>query len=116
MAVDAVKAGAASFLEKPFRPQELFDEIQKALRADDESWRHCDEEESIERETLACSRRANAKCSNLSRKEKPTRRSPRSWNLSVRGVEARRAKAMHKLRLNSKRELLALFRPAEEER
>jgi len=34
MAVDAVKAGAVDFIQKPFRDQELLDKIQEALEAD----------------------------------------------------------------------------------
>ena len=44
MAVEAMERGAFGFLEKPFRPQELCDKIQIAVRLDMEAWR-CREEQ-----------------------------------------------------------------------
>ena len=38
IAVEAMKAGAVEFLEKPFRTQELCDHIQKAIKLDVASW------------------------------------------------------------------------------
>ena len=39
MAVEAMERGAFGFLEKPFRPLELCEKIQSAVRLDTEAWR-----------------------------------------------------------------------------
>jgi len=39
MAVEAMKAGAFEFLEKPFRTQELCDSIERAIKLDAENWK-----------------------------------------------------------------------------
>jgi RNA polymerase sigma factor (sigma-70 family) len=109
MAVDAVKAGAASFLEKPFRPQELFEEIQKALRADIEAWRRRQEEQSLDR-LLAHLKRGERQVLDLIVEGKTNEEIAKSLQLSIRGVEARRAKAMKTLHVDSKVELMQLLR------
>ena len=109
MAVDTMKTGAANFLEKPFRPQELFDEIQKALRADEETWKHRDQEQSIERK-LALLKSGEREVLKLIVNGKTNEEIAEELQLSVRGVEARRAKAMRTLRVDSKTELLQLLR------
>ena len=40
MAVEAMSAGALNLLEKPFRTQELCDNIQQAIRIAEERWQH----------------------------------------------------------------------------
>jgi two-component system, LuxR family, response regulator FixJ len=109
MAVDAVKAGAVNFLEKPFRPQELFEEIQKTLRSDIERWQHRDEEQSLERK-LAVLKAGEREVLDLIMQGKTNEEIARELQLSVRGVEARRAKAMRTLRVDSKSELVRLLR------
>jgi two-component system response regulator FixJ len=108
MAVDAVKQGAAYFLEKPFRPQELFDEIQKALRADIEAWRRRNEEQDIEQK-LAQLKPGEREVLNRIKEGKTNEEIAEELKLSVRGVEARRAKAMKTLRVDSKTELLRML-------
>ena len=49
MAVEAMERGAFGFLEKPFRPQELCEKIQSAVRLDVEAWRRREEQESADR-------------------------------------------------------------------
>jgi RNA polymerase sigma factor (sigma-70 family) len=109
MAVDAVKAGAVSFLEKPFRPQELFEEIQKAIRADIEAWQRRDEEQSLERK-LALLKAGEREVLDHIMEGRTNEEIAQQLNLSVRGVEARRAKAMKILRVDSKSELMRLLR------
>lgn len=109
MAVDAVKAGAAGFLEKPFRPQELFDQIQKSLRADAEAWRSREEGQNVERK-LRHLKAGEREVLALIAKGKTNEQIAEELHLSVRGVEARRAKAMKTLRVDSKAELLRVLR------
>ena len=49
MAVEAMERGAFGFLEKPFRPQELCEKIQNAVRLDVEAWRWREEQGSRRR-------------------------------------------------------------------
>lgn len=114
MCADALKAGAVEFLEKPFRPQMLYDAVQAAVRADEEAWRNCVEAQNVagrldrltpgEREVLelVVAGRTNKEIAD-------------ELGLSVRGVENRRAKMMRKLGTMSKRELLDLARRATHE-
>jgi FixJ family two-component response regulator len=107
MAVQAMKAGAFEFLEKPFRAQELCDKIQKAIRLDKERWKKRRHVESVrsrlasltpgESEVLACL--ASGKTNKAIAQE---------LHLSVRGVEARRSKMMRKLGVTSRGELFQL--------
>ena len=46
MAVDAMKAGALDFIQKPFRDQDLLDRINQAL-AEDKDWRKTGEEREV---------------------------------------------------------------------
>jgi two-component system, LuxR family, response regulator FixJ len=109
MAVDAMKAGAVNFFEKPFRPHDLFEQIQKTLRADIEIWQRIAEEQSIERKLETLDRRQrevlDLVAAGMSNEE-----IAQKLHLSVRGIEARRAKAMKILRVDSKSELLELLR------
>ncbi len=109
MAVDAIKNGAANFFEKPFRPQELFDEIQKLLRADIEFWQYRDEEICIERK-LAFLKLGEREVLDRIAEGKTNEEIAKELQLSIRGVEARRAKAMKTLRVDSKAELMTLLR------
>ena len=109
MAVEAMKAGAADFLEKPFRPQELFDGIQKLLRMDIESWQHREEKQSIEQK-LVFLKAGEREVLNLIMEGNTNEKIAKKLKLSIRGVEARRAKAMKTLRVDSKTELMQLLR------
>jgi FixJ family two-component response regulator len=109
MAVEAVKKGALNFLEKPFRPQELFEEIQKALRSDTERWQRHDEEQSLEKK-LGLLKSGEREVLDRIMEGKTNEEIARELDLSVRGVEARRAKAMRTLRVDSKSELMRMLR------
>jgi FixJ family two-component response regulator len=109
MALDAIRGGAVNFFEKPFRMQELFDQIQKSLHDDREWWRRHDEEQGVERRfsSLKAGERAVL---DLVAEGKTNEEIASELQLSVRGVEARRAKAMKTLRVDSKTELMRLLR------
>ena len=109
MAVAAMKTGAVDFLEKPFRSQELFDEIQQSLRSSIEKWQQRDEEQRIECE-LALLKSGEREVIDLINEGKTNEQIARELQISVRGVEARRAKAKRTLRVDSKSDLLKLLR------
>jgi two-component system, LuxR family, response regulator FixJ len=109
MAVDAMKAGAVNFFEKPFRPQDLFKEIQKSLRNDIEVWKRIEEVQSLERK-LAILKTGEREVLHLIQEGKTNREIAQELQLSVRGVETRRAKAMKTLRIDSKAELMKFMR------
>lgn len=109
MALDAIQGGAANFFEKPFRMQELFDQIQKSLREDSEWWRRHDEEQGVERRFSLLKAGERAVLERVA-EGKTNEEIAGELELSVRGVEARRAKAMKALRVDSKAELMRLLR------
>ncbi len=109
MAVEAVKAGAVNFLEKPFRPQELFEEIQKSLRLDIERWKRHVEVQNVERKLAVVTPRER-EVLDLIAQGKNNDEIAQELQISVRGVEAQRAKAMRTLRIDSKSELMQLLR------
>jgi FixJ family two-component response regulator len=108
MAVDALKAGAVNFFEKPYPPQELFEEIQSAIRADIEAWEHREEEQKIE-DKLALLKIGEREVMELIMKGNSNKEIAKILQLSVRGVEARRAKAKKTLHIHSKSELRQLL-------
>jgi len=111
MAVDSVKSGALNFLEKPFRPQELFDEVQRAIRIDQNAWRRREEEKSVAAK-LAMLKPGERAVLDLIINGKGNTEIAQQLQMSIRGVEARRAKAMKKLGVSTKQELVQLLRPS----
>ncbi len=107
MAVGAMQAGAVNFLEKPFREQELWDSIRRALELDERNRRRkarrCQAEERIarlaprEREVL-----------DLILEGKLNKEIAAKLGLSIRTVEDRRARLMKKTQVNSVAELVQL--------
>jgi RNA polymerase sigma factor (sigma-70 family) len=100
MAVDAVKAGALEFVQKPFRDQELLDKIQKALEADAQA--------RAERRDLAVIRN---RLDSLTPRERevmdlvvagePNKNIARALAISQRTVEIHRARVMEKMQVRS---------------
>lgn len=107
MVVDAMKFGAVDFLEKPFRDQQLWDCVQKALQVDRRN-----REKQAHQEIIA------ARLAKLKSGEKDvlrwllTGKSNRDiateLNLSVRTIEVRRAKLMRKLETDTLADLIRL--------
>lgn len=105
MAVRALKAGATDFIEKPFNDQALLDRIQHALQ------RHL--ETAQQRAELDDARRGFAQ---LTRREQEvlqrvvngetSKRIAVELGLSIKTIEAHRAKIMHKLHVKSLAELV----------
>jgi FixJ family two-component response regulator len=111
MAVEAMRNGAADFLQKPFKEQQLLDSVQKALIAQHQGRQARDKSVTLaarlacltprEQELLAALMRG------LRSKEVAT-----ELGLSIRTVEEHRANLMHKMHAATIAELVAMCFPA----
>lgn len=111
MAVDAVKAGALDFVQKPFRDQELLDKIQDALEVDARA--------RAEREDLA---EITSRIDSLTPREaevmdlvvagKPNKNIARALGISQRTVEIHRSRVMEKMQVRSVSKLVQLVMKA----
>ena len=106
-AVEAMKLGAIEFLEKPFSIQELCDNIQKAIRLDEEKWRRREQKHKVDRR-LENITPAEHEVMDLVVAGKTNKIIATELDLSIRAVEDRRARMMRKLRVKSRPELLEL--------
>jgi FixJ family two-component response regulator len=100
MAVGAMRAGAVDFLEKPFREQELWDSIRKAIDVDAYNRRRKARRESVEAR-MAMLTPGERGVLDLILEGKSNREIAAALALSVRTVEDRRAKVMRKMEANS---------------
>jgi len=107
MAVEAMKAGAVEFLEKPFRTQELCDSIQRAVRLDQQRWQRRKQRERADRRLgdLTSAERHVMEMVVLGKTNKDI---AEELGLSVRAIEDRRARMMKKLGVKTRAELLEL--------
>ncbi len=104
LAVDAMKAGAKDFLEKPFRMQELCEAIQRVIRLEKDRWGKAERRERSHRkiESLTAAERTVL---DLVAAGKTNKVIAQELGLSVRAVEDRRRRMMKKLHLTSREEL-----------
>jgi len=114
MAVNAMKAGAADFIQKPFRDQDLIDRIHKALQADKERSSSRREEISIRKrlETLTpreteVMEKVVQGCAN--------KVIALDLGVSQRTVELHRARVMHKMGVRALADLVRLVGRVKEE-
>ncbi len=107
MAVEAMKAGAIEFLEKPFRPQELCDHIHRAIKLATDKWQSREHCEQL-RQQLASLTSAEKEVLKLVVVGKTNRMIAEELGLSVRTIEDRRARMMRKLGMKSRAELIEL--------
>ncbi len=108
MAVDAMQNGAFGFVEKPFRPQQLLDRINDALRADGERRAQSQETQHV-RDRLARLTDREHEVLSLIVDGKANKEIARDLALSRRTVEIHRARTMEKLEANSVAELVRLY-------
>jgi FixJ family two-component response regulator len=104
MAVRAMQAGAVTFLEKPFREQELWENVQKAIELDIETRRRSQQRtEWLER----LSRLTTAERQVLDRvvAGHPNKQIAAELGVSQRTIEVRRANVMRKMQVDSVVEL-----------
>jgi RNA polymerase sigma factor (sigma-70 family) len=109
MAVEAMKAGAFEFFEKPFRTQDLCDKIQEAVKLDQEKWRRR-RERAIAESRIGSLTPAERQVMELVVDGKTNKEIAAELDISLRAVEDRRARMMKRLQLKSRAELLSLLR------
>lgn len=108
MAVEAMERGAFGFLEKPFRPQELCEKIESAVRRDVQAWRRREEEEIANRR-LAQLTPAERKVADRVAAGQTNKMIAEQLGLSTRTVEVHRARLMQRLGIRSRTELFSLM-------
>jgi two-component system response regulator FixJ len=112
-AVEAMEKGAFSFLEKPFRVEELCDKIRQAVALARKNWqRHEQRQEALRR--LAVLTPAERRVLDFVVAGKANKATAKTLGISVRTVEVHRTRIMKKLKMKSRAELLKLAREAAE--
>ena len=111
MAVEAMERGAFGFLEKPFRPQELCEKIEGAVRLAADAWQRQAEQESAAA-CLAQLTPAERKVADRVIAGKTNKMIAHELGLSTRTVEAHRARLMQRLGIRSRTELMGLMATA----
>jgi len=106
MAVNAMKSGAADFIQKPFRDQDLIDRIHNALARDQEArkWRA---EESVIRDRIALLTPREVEVMQRVVRGQANKVIAMDLGVSQRTVELHRARVMHKLEMRSLAELVS---------
>ena len=105
MAVGAMQSGAVNFLEKPFREQELWDSIRKALDLDLQNRRRKIRRRRAERR-MAQLTSGEREVLDLILDGKINKEIATQLQLSIRTIEDRRAKLMKKMEAHSVAELV----------
>ena len=105
MAVGAMKAGAADFIQKPFRDQDLIDRIHKALEQD-KSRRASRAEEDVIRERLSLLTPRETEVMQRVVRGQANKVIAMDLGVSQRTVELHRARVMRKLKMRSLAELV----------
>jgi two-component system response regulator FixJ len=105
MAVTAMKSGAADFIQKPFRDQDLIDRINKALARDGERRKGRAEEDDIRRRIALLTPREREVMERVVRGQ-ANKVIAMDLGVSQRTVELHRARVMRKVRLRSVAELV----------
>ena len=111
MAVEAMERGAFGFLEKPFRPQELCEKIESAVRLDAQAWQRREEQDHAAAR-LAQLTPAERKVADRLAAGKTSKVVAQELGLSARTVEAHRARLMGRLGIRSRAELTGLMAAA----
>lgn len=108
MAVTAMKSGAADFIQKPFRDQDLIDRIHKALEQDLERRKTRAEEDEIRARIALLTPRENEVMLRVVRGQ-ANKVIAMDLGVSQRTVELHRARVMRKLKMRSLAELVHAF-------
>jgi two-component system, LuxR family, response regulator FixJ len=105
MAVTAMKSGAADFIQKPFRDQDLIDRIHKALDRDRERRKGRAQEDAIRARIALLTPRENEVMQRVARGQ-ANKVIAMDLSVSQRTVELHRARVMRKLGMRSLAELV----------
>ncbi len=108
MAVKAMQQGAQTFLEKPFRDQELLDSIQSALEVDEQRRKQDAVISSVMSRVKSLTPREK-EVMDLMVKGKPNREIAEHYGISVKTVEVHRSRVMEKMKANSLPELVHML-------
>ena len=114
MAAQAFKNGAVDFIEKPFRNQDLLDQIQEAL-ARDARLRQKQAVQKAAQDRLALLTQREREVLDLVRVGKANKMIARELGLGLRTVEVHRAGIMGKMQVDSLAELVSLANTASPE-
>jgi two-component system response regulator FixJ len=107
MAVEAMRAGAYDFLQKPFRDQDLIDRIQRALQKDRAS-RTVLNERSLLHERLESLTPREREVLTMVTAGKPNKTMAADLGVSQRTVEIHRARVMEKMGASSLAQLVRM--------
>lgn len=113
MAVQAMRAGALDFIEKPFREQTLLDAVQRALRSAEEAQRS-DAHRAEARRKLAQLSPREREVMELLVEGQPTKGVAAALGVSIQAIAAHRARILEKLELDSLPELVRLVMAADD--
>lgn len=105
MAVNAMKAGAADFIEKPYKEQELLDRVHKAINQSAQKRQESSEEQMV-RERLAQLTPRERQVLEFIVDGEPNKRIAYHLGISEKTIEFHRAKIMKKLEAKSLAELV----------
>lgn len=111
MAVEAMKAGALDFLEKPFRDQVLLDSIQKAIELDTRTRRQWREQQDVQSRTRLLTQREREVMDRLLA-GKTNKSIAFELGISQKTVDFHRANILDKVGVNSVVELIRLVQKA----
>ena len=107
MAVEAMKAGAVDFLQKPYRDQALLDSINAALSLDAETRRSIAAADSFERCLAALTEREREVLDHLLA-GRTTKQTAKALEISPRTAEAHRRNLLRKFGVGSAKELMSV--------
>ena len=115
MAVQAMKAGAVDFIQKPYRDQALLDSINAALSIDADARRSKATEDDLNNRLVSLTAREKEVLDHLlaGRTSKET---AGALAISPRTAEAHRRNLLHKLGVGSAKELMRTWAPAAKEK
>jgi RNA polymerase sigma factor (sigma-70 family) len=108
MAVDALQRGAASFLEKPVRPQQLLDQIQEALARDAQRRQLEKKRDALAAQLALLSARERQVLDGVVA-GKSTKEIAAALGLSPKTVDFHRAKIMEKMQADSVASLVRMI-------
>jgi FixJ family two-component response regulator len=108
MAVQALKRGAADFVQKPYRDQLLLDSINSALEADAATRRWSARQDNLDQGLAVLTEREREVLDQLLTGSS-SKQIARELDISPRTVEAHRQNVLRKLKVASVKELIALL-------